>query len=559
MVTRTSTQKMAPWFMAVAIGVIVFGISIAHAGEASRGVEPIQVKGEFGTWVTALPDGRLMTWWSKDKPGATDSTGSVQLAFARFSPDNGATWTKPQLLFEFPRAKGKGRYEGKAIGGILCDRQGGIHIFGRFWSSWNWEKFKGDAFVFHVMSDDNCKTWSKVQTIPTGYSYSGIHQPLVLKSGRIVLPVWHAFDDKRDWGCMCAFSDDRGKTWQMTGEMGPGLKDEQSGVELKDGRILMLFRKYDGGRLLETFSTDGGQTWKGIRESRFVAPASPPALLRLKDGRIILIWNNSQKPKHVFNRLVLTAAISDDEGKTWRGYREIARTSGVPGPKGWVCYPFITQTRDGTVIVTYGTAGFKANLLRVDPEWLMQTEFREDFSKGLDNWITMRTEGVTPAPHPTAKDRKVLQMRKPNPEMASGASLNFPFGERGKLTIRLRLEPGFGGARISLTDHFTWPHYAEKGRFGIRIWANGKIVEAVGAGEIAPLGVTLEPGKWHTLEFDWDCKKSKCALTVDSRYIADLSQLSDAVGVCYLRLWSAAEKTDQAGLLVDSVTVSAQP
>jgi len=95
--------------------------------------------------------------------------------------------------------KGKARYDGNAIGGIRCDKQGGIHIFGRLIAGWSWEKFQGDATVFHVMSDDNCKTWSAVQTIASGYRYSGIHQPLVLKGGRIVLPIWHAFDDKTDW------------------------------------------------------------------------------------------------------------------------------------------------------------------------------------------------------------------------------------------------------------------------------------------------------------------------------------------------------------------------
>ena len=541
-----------------ALCIFVPSAGAAEASAALEGAKRIEVQGDFGGWVTALPDGRLMTWWTEDKPGSKSAKGSVQQAWARYSTDKGATWSGPQLLLEFPRSTGKSRYTRDARGGVLCDKDGGLHLIGLHWSDWSWEKFAGRSAVFHVKSNDGGKRWSNVQILRSPYRYSGMHMPLCLRSGRIIVPIWHAFDDRRAWGCICAISDDRGETWRTTGQMGAGLEDEQSGVELKDGRVWMLFRA-NHGHLLEAFSKDGGETWVDIRPSRFVAPASPPALLRLKDGRIIVIWNNSLKPKHVFNRLVLAAAISSDDGKTWRGYREIARTSGVPGPKGWVCYPYITQTKDGTVIVTYGTAGFKANLLRLDPDWLMQTIFREGFSRGLANWNTMRTKGVSLVAHPTRGNGKVLALRKPDANTAAGASLNFPFGAEGALRIRLRLEPGFQGVRICLTDHFTWPFYAEDGRFGIRVWANGQIVEPVGAGEIAQTGSTLKAGKWHTLRFAWDCKRRTCALSVDAQHVADLSQRSRAAGICYLRLWSSALQTDQAGLLVDSVGVSVKP
>ena len=538
---------------------VVFFVTVVQAGAAFEGIERIEPKGDIEGWVSALLDGRLMTWWTVDKPGSKSDKGSVQVALARFSTDGGKTWKDPRTLFEFPPSEGNARYTRDARGGVVIDKKGGLHIFPLYWRDWSWEKFKGNSSVCHVMSDDNGKTWSDVQTLPSEYKYSGTHVPLCLSSGRIIVPIWHAFDDKRDWGSFCAISDDRGKTWRTTGQMGPGLKDEQTGVELGDGRVWMLFRKYDGGRILETFSSDGGETWHDTRQSRFVAPASPPAALRLNDGRTIVVWNNSLKPKHVLNRLVLAAAISPDEGKTWHGYREIARTNGVAGHEGLVVYPFIAQTKDGTVIVTYQTQAFKeAFLIRLDPEWLMQTEFGEDFSGGLDNWTTFRTEGVTTVDHPTVKGRKAMSMRKPNPQTPSGASLNFPFGASGRISIRLRPEPGFGGARICLTDHFTWPSYAEAGRFGVQVQADGQIVEAV-SDKISKTGAKLEHGKWYTLGFDWDCKNRTCVLTVDGKRVADLAQLTEAVGVCYLRLWLSAEKTDETGLLVESVEVSATP
>ncbi len=555
-----NNQLLCVLFWATLFSTAIF---VLEAGAA--GIEQAECPKPFGFWVTALPDGRVMTWWPEEKPGTADATGTVQLAFARFSRDNGATWTKPLVLFEFPRTEGKARYIAGADGATLCDKQGGIHIFGVLRRvAFDWETYKGNLAVFHVMSDDNGKTWSDVQIVPTGYKYCGIHQPVVSKTGRIILPIWHVFDDKRKWGAFCALSDDRGKTWRSGKEIiadstAPVQLDEQSGVELNDGRIWMLFRQLHGGHLVEASSPNGGESWQDVRDSRFVSPAAPPAMRRLADGRILLVWNNSLKPKHVFNRLVLAAAISDDEGRSWRGYREIARTNGVLGPQGWVCYPFITQTDDGTVIVTYGTADFTANMLRLDPDWLEEIRFREEFSTGLDNWVTLQTEGPKLVAHPDHPDRKVLALPKPKANVASGASLNFPFGSKGKLTMRIQLRPGFQGARICLTDHFTWPYYSETGQFVCAIWSDGEIVEPLPEGELVQSGTKLTPGKWHTLEFAWDCKKRRCVLSFDSKPVTDLSQMSALPGVCYLRLWSAAKQTDAAGLLVESVDVSIQP
>ncbi len=121
--------------------------------------------------------------------------------------------------------------------------------------------------------------------------------------------------------------------------------------------------------------------------------------------------------------------------------------------------------------------------------------------------------------------------------------------------MRIQLRPGFQGTRICLTDHFTWPYYSETGQFVCAIWADGQIVEPLPEGELVQSGTRLTPGEWHTLELAWDCKKHHCALSVDSKLVTDLSQMSAAPGVCYLRLWSSAKQTDEAGVLVESVDV----
>ncbi len=519
---------------------------------AMDGVEAIQVEGRLG-WIIRLPDGRLMSWWTGGKEFAEtiEDAESVEKAFARYSSDNGYTWSEPEVLFEFP--KGPGLYAGDAI---LSDRDGAIHLFGIHYFS------RAKSPVFHVMSSDGGKTWTPPQDVPFGHEYCGcMNSVFQLSSGRLVVPIGYRSSRPHGWfDLTMSLSDDGGKTWRPSREE-PSLDhvsiDEAVGVELKDGRLWLLLRT-GRGYLYEAFSPDG-ETWTKAQPTRFVSPSAPAGAVRLRDGRIVVAWTNSLKPKHTFNRLVLAAAISADEGKTWQGYREIVRTKMATG-RPWVCYPWLTESTDGDILVNFsGEPSLKYNMVRVDPDWLTETTFRDDFSEGLDNWMTLRTEGATVVENPNHPERQVLRLRKPNADVAAGASLNFPFGVQGQLTMKLLLQPGFQGARICLTDHFTWPYYAEDGRFGISIAADGGISAGTGESEFTPIGVTLAAREWHTLGFAWDCEKETCELSVDGEHVADMPQLSEAVGVCYLRLLSTAERTDRAGLVLDSVSMTVKP
>ncbi len=557
--------------------VLCVALLLTGSGQVSGamdGVEAIQVEGRLG-WIIRLPDGRLMSWWTSGGTESGEDAESVEKAFARYSSDDGYTWSEPEVLFEFPKSEGS--YIGDTI---LVDRDGAIHLFGlHFFGSYGlWV-----SPVWHVMSSDGGKTWTAPQDVPFGHEYCGcMNHVIQLSSGRIVLPIGYKSSRPHGWFDLTfALSDDGGKTWRPSREE-PSLDhvsiDEGVGVELKDGRLWMLLRTGHQGCMYEAFSPDG-ETWTKAQPTRFVAPSAPAGAVRLRDGRIVIAWTNSLYARA--NRLVLAAAISDDEGKTWQGYREIARTRAATG-RPWACYPWLTETTDGHILMTYhgepkapiGKEGKNINMVRFDPDWLTETTFRDDFSEGLANWFTLRTEGATVVAHPNAPERQKMRLRKPNADVAAGGSLNFPFGAQGELTMKLLLQPGFQGARICLTDYLTWPHYAEDGRFGISIAADGQISVGTGEGAVpigdeiekqhskcdfTPTDVVLEAGKWHTVGFAWDSSKGTCRLTVNHQHIADLPQLSEAPGVCYLRLLSTAERTDRAGLALDSVSVTVKP
>jgi len=549
--------------LCVAFVLCVGGLSgsSAWASDTIRGVPAVEIDGKYARAVK-LPDGRLMVSHVEGKSGSKEdieNTEIVQQAFAEYSADDGRTWSEPQFLFDFP--KSVGRYGGNMI---LCDRDSNIHLFGSHYFHWDWGKFAGKNLVTHVMSSDGGQTWTPLQFCDFGYQYTGgFTMTMQLSSGRLLIPVGFAAEHVRRWGTVNVISDDGGQTWSTGREellRNDVDLDEATCVELSDGRVLSLFRA-GGGYQYECYITDNGDGWTEPQPSRFVSPSAPAQLLRLSDGRIVVVWSNCLKPKHVLNRLVLAAAISDDEGQTWHGYREVARVDSTNPPLVWVCYPNLKEGDDGSIALTYYTRHdfSRAMKARVDPDWLMETHFHEDFSAGLDDWITMKTEGATVAAHPKHPERQVLQLRKPNPDVAAGASLNFPFGVQGRLTTRVYLRPGFHGGRITLTDHFTYPYYAEDGAFSFNIAPDGTLGIGQGEGKYEATDVALDKSKWYEVSLQWDAEQSNCQLLVDGELAAQLPELSDVPGVCYLRLWLAAEGSDESGMLVESVDVSVKP
>jgi hypothetical protein len=423
-------------------------------------------------------------------------------------------------------------------------------------------------------------------------------------------------EGKECYHAAVALSDDDGRTWKWVqvhpvkdvARMHPGDKRphwyndgcEPTMVELKDGTILMCVRTSGEHHAFYT-SKDGGETWSdGKPHPAFWAANTMPYLFRLSDGRLLFFWNNtamlptrdlSEYPEldkgtregiweTVFtNRDALHAAISDDDGKTWKGFREIALTE----PRNASDFrelgndpaqehdKSVHQTQalelpGGKVLLAYGQNSAARRIAIFDPDWLLETTREEDFRTGLGNisnhlyvkslsggwrgWAghcawnrmpgaTLVRDPDTDNPPPGAKRsvREVLQLaRVRDPRLVSerqGIVWNFPAARKGKLTINCRVVGA--GFRLTLADH--WMNPCDE---------TGPLRSPFST----PITSKELPGTsaWHELSASWDEDVGTVTLTVNGKVLASYSLASlPPFGLSYLHLQTLAEDADAEG------------
>ncbi len=554
-------------------------LCILCAGIVQASEPPVILGANQAMIVVRLPDGTLMG-------NFTRTVDDQQEAAACYSTDNGYTWSEPQTLLKLPK-------QGGAWGGpeVLVDRDGEVHLFFLKWDKVGTElpgKDEGviEAYlggysgnwlnIWHTKSTDGRTKWRAPKLLWKGYT-GAMNSVIQMTNGRIVFP-FAAFVGRRVFGgggddlqaftfwgpfeSTAIYSDDDGETWHGSpsslGIEVPSIihgygADEPVVLQLTDGRVWMLLRT-QRGRLFQSFSDDG-IVWSPIQPTQFISSDSPAGIVRLDDGRIVLFWNCCLRFPYAFGgRHVLHAAISDDDGKTWRGWREVARDpkrNEPPPERGdfGTAYPFPTVANDGKVIFRTGQGEGRVLLALLDPDWLLETSQTADFVNRQDEWSIFGTKGVEFIAHPDKPDAKVLSIRKTSEDWPACAVWNFPAGRKGRLHMRLMLSRRFKGGLVMLTDHFSTPFDVEDNvysLFNLEISAGGKL----------PDGTRVRPGRWHDLTLEWSIPDYRCRVTLDGKKAGTLRLRRDSTGACYLRLRSTAEETDRGGFMVESVEVN---
>ena len=140
-------------------------------------------------------------------------------------------------------------------------------------------------------------------------------------------------------------SRDGGRTWQRAqplmgwfdehgianGYGGVSACDEPSVAETADGRLL-FFARSTVGRIVASYSSDGGERWTAVRPTELAASYSPPRLRRIPaTGDLICVWNrvSREEIRRGYRRGRLSCAISRDSGESWEHFRTIEVSAGL--------------------------------------------------------------------------------------------------------------------------------------------------------------------------------------------------------------------------------------
>jgi len=117
-------------------------------------------------------------------------------------------------------------------------------------------------------------------------------------------------------------------------------------------------------RIRQSLSPDGGITWSGSEATELKNPGSGICMTRLKSGRILLVFNDTDGD----DRTPFNLIQSDDGGATWTNLRTLEADWGE------FSYPSILQASDGRIHLTYTYRRFSIKHTVFNENWLTTSE-----------------------------------------------------------------------------------------------------------------------------------------------------------------------------------------
>lgn len=258
-------------------------------------------------------------------------------------------WSKPFLLVREPNVA--------CWNPVLFETRDG-----RLWLYYKFGRNAREWSGARLVSTDEGRTWAAPEHLAAGLLGPIKDKPLVLEDDSIVSGT--SVESYSTWAAWVDRSIDQGKTWHKFGpitvpnrlmpSLPPVEPSLKPGAEHVTGiiqpAIVRLGKKHlrlyarstqDIGRICAADSYDDGVTWTEAHPLDLPNPNSGIDAIGLRDGRVVLVYNNTTT-----GRSPLNLAVSKD-GEHFTMFQTLESDPGE------YSYPAIIQGRDSNVYITY--------------------------------------------------------------------------------------------------------------------------------------------------------------------------------------------------------------
>lgn len=196
-------------------------------------------------------------------------------------------------------------------------------------------------------SSSDGQTWSPEVLLPKGILGPIKNKPIQLPSGRIISPS--SSEDGDIWKVHMEISDDQGQHWKKipVDHHSPFKAIQPTLIIMPNNNIKALVRS-DQNSILESISTNNGDTWSSLVKSEVKNPNSGIDAISLQNDGYLLVYNPTNSGKDWSDgRQKLYLAISDD-GSHWSDLLILEDSE-----KGEFSYPAIIQGSEGLIHILY--------------------------------------------------------------------------------------------------------------------------------------------------------------------------------------------------------------
>jgi hypothetical protein len=222
-----------------------------------------------------------------------------------------------------------------------------------------------------MWSGDEGRTWSKMERLPAGLLGPIRAKPLVMEDGTIV--SGSSVEAYKTWAAWIERSTDGGESWRKIGPIvvteaqdkaeiptpeppmdTPELREKDKGPRVFEGIIqpsvvvlggkhLRLYARSKtlAAKVVAADSMDEGVTWGKTRFIDVPNNNSGLDVVALKDGRVVMIFNDTPR-----GRSPLNLAVSTD-GEHFRVFATLEQGEGE------YSYPALIEAPDGALEMTY--------------------------------------------------------------------------------------------------------------------------------------------------------------------------------------------------------------